>query len=110
MNSTIGIGVLGAGTVGGTLVARLVDDHAAIATKTGLDLRVKRVAVRDLDKPRDFTVTNGVLTDDRMSVIDDPDIDLVAEIPEGLPSFGLPTGIDASTWGTLLLGGASWPW
>ncbi|RLE21818.1 MAG: hypothetical protein DRJ50_08595, partial [Actinobacteria bacterium] len=31
--------------------------------------------------------------------------DLVPEIPQGLPSFGLPTGIDASTWLTLLLGG-----
>ncbi|HET6493803.1 MAG TPA: SulP family inorganic anion transporter [Thermoleophilia bacterium] len=36
----------------------------------------------------------------------DPDIDLVAKIPQGLPSFGLPTGIDASTWLTVLLGGA----
>ena len=27
-----------------------------------------------------------------------PDIDLVAEIPQGLPSFTLPTGIDGSTW------------
>ena len=36
----------------------------------------------------------------------DPDIDLVAQIPQGLPSFSLPSGIDASTWGTLLLGGA----
>jgi high affinity sulfate transporter 1 len=35
-----------------------------------------------------------------------PDIDLVAEIPQGLPSFALPTGIDASTWLTLLLAGA----
>ena len=34
-----------------------------------------------------------------------PDIDLVAQIPQGLPSLGLPTGIDASTWGSLLLGG-----
>jgi high affinity sulfate transporter 1 len=34
-----------------------------------------------------------------------PNIDLVAQIPQGLPSLGLPTGIDASTWGTLLLGG-----
>jgi homoserine dehydrogenase len=83
MNSTIGIGVLGAGTVGGTLIARLVDEHAAIAAKTGLDLRVKRVAVRDLDKARNFTVADGVLTDDRMSVIDDPDIDLVVELMGG---------------------------
>jgi high affinity sulfate transporter 1 len=36
----------------------------------------------------------------------DPNIDLVAEIPQGLPSFGLPTGIDASTWLTLLAAGA----
>jgi SulP family sulfate permease len=35
----------------------------------------------------------------------DPDIDLVAEIPEGLPSFGLPSGISASDWLTLVLGG-----
>ncbi len=83
MNSTIGVGVLGAGTVGGTLIARLVDDHAAIAAKTGLDLRVKRVAVRDLDKLRSFTVADGVVTDDRMSVIDDPEIDLVVELMGG---------------------------
>jgi len=83
MISSIGIGVLGAGTVGGTLIARLVDDHAAIAAKTGLDLRVKRVAVRDLDKPRAFTVADGVLTDDRLSVIDDPEIDLVVELMGG---------------------------
>ena len=35
-----------------------------------------------------------------------PDIDLVAEIPQGLPSFTLPTGIDAYTWPKLLLAGA----
>ena len=35
----------------------------------------------------------------------DPDLDLVAEIPEGLPSFTVPTGIDASDWVTLFLGG-----
>ncbi len=34
----------------------------------------------------------------------DPDLDLVAKIPQGLPSPGLPTGIDGSTWITLLLG------
>jgi MFS superfamily sulfate permease-like transporter len=34
-----------------------------------------------------------------------PDIDLVAKIPQGLPSFTLPTGIDGSTWLNLLLAG-----
>jgi high affinity sulfate transporter 1 len=35
-----------------------------------------------------------------------PDIDLVAKIPQGLPSFTLPTGIEASDWLNLLAGGA----
>ena len=35
----------------------------------------------------------------------DPDLDLVAMIPQGLPSFTLPSGIDASTWGSLLAAG-----
>ena len=35
----------------------------------------------------------------------DPDVELVAEIPQGLPTPQLPTGISASDWLTLLLGG-----
>ena len=42
----VGIGVLGAGTVGGTLIRRLTQDGAAVSAKTGLDLEVRRVAVR----------------------------------------------------------------
>lgn len=83
MYASIGVGILGAGTVGGTLIARLVDEREAIAAKTGLDLHVKRVAVRDLEKPRPFTVGDGVLTDDLGSVIDDPEIDLVVELMGG---------------------------
>ncbi len=83
MNTTIGVGILGAGTVGGALVSRLVDERDAIAAKTGLDLRVRRIAVRDLSKPRDFVVADGVLTDDLNAVIDDPEIDLVVELMGG---------------------------
>lgn len=35
----------------------------------------------------------------------DPDVDLVATIPTGLPTFGIPSGISASDWATLMLGG-----
>ena len=83
MNTSIRVGILGAGTVGGTLVSRLVEDRDAIATKTGLDLRVKRVAVRDLAKERAFTVDDDVLTDDLQSVVDDPEIDLIVELMGG---------------------------
>ena len=83
MNTSIGVGFLGAGTVGGTLISRLVDDRGAIATKTGLELSIKRVAVRDLAKSRSFSVDDGVLTDDLLSVVNDPDIDLIVELMGG---------------------------
>ncbi len=83
MNTSIGIGVLGAGTVGGTLITRLVEDRAAIAAKTGLDLRVLRVGVRDLGKERSFSLEYGSVTGDLQSIVDDPDIDLVVELMGG---------------------------
>jgi homoserine dehydrogenase len=88
MESTIGIGVLGAGTVGGTLIRRLVDEHAAIEAKTGLDFQVRRVAVRDLAKARDFHTADGVLTDDPWLVVNDPDVMLVVEVMGGRDRAG----------------------
>ncbi len=84
----IGIGLLGAGTVGGTLIHRLVEEHAAIAAKTGLDLEVKRVAVRDPHKPRPFSIPDGVVTTDAAGVIDSAEVDLVVEVMGGQDPAG----------------------
>ncbi len=83
MDSTLGVGLLGAGTVGGTLIRRLVDDCGAIEAKTGLALDVKRVAVRDLGKKRSFSLSDGVLTDDPAQVVADPEVQLVVELMGG---------------------------
>ncbi len=81
--NTIGIGLLGAGTVGGTLIHRLVSEHSAIAAKTGLDLQIRRVAVRDLSKPRSFDLPAGIVTTDAAALVDDPTVDLVVEVMGG---------------------------
>lgn len=86
--NTIGIGLLGAGTVGGTLIHRLVTEHAAIAAKTGLDLQIKRVAVRDPAKRRSFDIPEDLFTTDAMSMIDDPEVDLVVEVMGGRDPAG----------------------
>ena len=83
MDTTVGIGILGAGTVGGAVIRRLVEEHAAIAAKTGLDLRVRRVAVRDPAKVRSFAVPTEVLTDDPAQVVADPGVGLVVEVMGG---------------------------
>ncbi|MEX0826977.1 MAG: ACT domain-containing protein [Acidimicrobiia bacterium] len=75
---TIGIGIAGAGTVGGTLIERLVADRAAVTARTGLDLEVRRVAVRDLARPR--SVAPDLLTADVMELVDDDRVDLVVEV------------------------------
>jgi len=88
MERTIGIGLLGAGTVGGTLVRRLVGDRDAIAAKTGLTFDVRKISVRDLDRQRDFNVTEGLLTTDPHEVVTDDSVDLVVEVMGGLEPAG----------------------
>jgi homoserine dehydrogenase len=88
MERTIGIGLLGAGTVGGTLVRRLVGESEAIAAKTGLRFDVRRIGVRDLGVKRGFEVTQGLLTDDPFEVVNDPSVDLVVEVMGGLDPAG----------------------
>ena len=88
MERTIGVGVLGAGTVGGTLVRRLVEDSDAIAAKTGLVFDVRRVGVRNLARTRDFSVADGALTDDPFSVVNDPTVDIIVEVMGGLDPAG----------------------
>ncbi len=86
----VGIGILGAGTVGGTLVRRLVADHAVVSAKAGIDFAVIRVGVRDASKPRDFDLPAGVVTDRPAEVVEDPDVQLVVEVMGGQdPAFDL---------------------
>ena len=85
---TIRVGFLGAGTVGGSLLRRLVEQSDAIATKSGIELDVRRVAVRDVGKARDVALGEGVLTADPRDVVTDPDVDLVVEVMGGLDPAG----------------------
>jgi homoserine dehydrogenase len=88
MDGSVGIGLLGAGTVGGSLIRRLVNERAAIAAKTGLDLGLVRVAVANPDKPREFDVPEGVLTTDAAAVVGDDRVELVVEVMGGRDPAG----------------------
>ena len=81
---TVKLGLLGCGTVGGAL-ARLLDDRRdMIVARTGVRLEITRIAVRDLDKPRDVAVADHVFTVDTMGVVEDPDVDVVVELIGGV--------------------------
>lgn len=82
----VGVGILGGGTVGGSLARRLLSDHRVIAEKSGIELELVKVAVRDLSKPRPFP--SELLTDRPEDVVRDPDVALVVEVMGGLEPAG----------------------
>ena len=84
----VGIGILGGGTVGGALAHRLLVEGEAIAAKTGLHLELRRLAVRDLNKPRRFSFPEGTLTDRPEDLVDDPSVHLVVELMGGMDPAG----------------------
>lgn len=84
----VGIGILGGGTVGGALLRYLINERAAIVAKTGLELEVRRVAVRSLSKTRAFPIPDEIMVDQPEQVIDDPSVDLVVEVMGGLEPAG----------------------
>jgi homoserine dehydrogenase len=83
----IGIGIAGAGTVGGSLLRRLVEERAVLTAKTGLDLEVRRVAVRDVSQSRP-TIPADIITGDVMTLVLDPEVALVVEVMGGLEPAG----------------------
>lgn len=81
---TVGIGMLGCGVVG-TGVARLLTEHAQpIRDRAGVELTLRRIAVRDLSKKRDPVVDPTMLGDDPAAVVDDPAVEVVVEVMGGI--------------------------
>ncbi|MBK96650.1 MAG: homoserine dehydrogenase [Planctomycetaceae bacterium] len=78
------IAIIGLGTVG-TGVARLLLDHGdRTARHTGRIPWLEKVVVRDLTKQRNVDIPEGVLTDDLDEVINNPEINVVAQLIGGL--------------------------
>ncbi|HZQ27188.1 MAG TPA: homoserine dehydrogenase [Acidimicrobiales bacterium] len=84
MGTHVRVGLLGCGNVGSALVQLLAQDRAAIAERTGLDLEVRRVAVRSTARERPVDLPDGVLTSDAESVVNDPEVDVVVEVIGGI--------------------------
>ena len=82
--TSLKIGVLGCGNVGAALVELAKAQRATVLARTGIDLTVTRVAVRNMSAPRDVELAEGVLTRDAMGVVTDPDVDIIVESIGGI--------------------------
>ncbi len=84
MKDTIGIALLGAGTVGGGVWSLLNENADLLFAQTGCRFEVRRVLVRDLQKPRTVAIPSEVLTTDPQQAIHDPQVQVVIEVLGGL--------------------------
>ena len=78
------VGVLGCGNVGAALVQLIGRQRKVIESRTGLQLEVARVAVRNLARERNVDLPDGLLTRDSHALVEDPEIDVVVEVIGGI--------------------------
>ncbi|RRJ61540.1 homoserine dehydrogenase [Paenibacillus oralis] len=78
------VGLLGLGTVG-TGVVRIVEGHQEdLSSQVGSPIRIEKIAVKNLEKPRSIEIDPAKLTEDPWEVIRDPEIDVVVEVMGGV--------------------------
>ncbi|WP_341806117.1 homoserine dehydrogenase [Nitratidesulfovibrio liaohensis] len=79
------IGMAGFGTVGSGLARVLDENRQWITERTGREMVIKTILVRDLAKPRAWPVPQGAtLTADPAVLTDDPEIDVLVELMGGI--------------------------
>ena len=79
------VALAGLGTVGGGLVRVLEMNKDLIRQRTGRDIEIRKVLVRDMHKPRSVQLPqSAVLTDKAEDLVNDPDIDVLVELMGGL--------------------------
>jgi homoserine dehydrogenase len=81
---TIRVGQIGCGTVGSGVVSILRDNAEVICKRTGCEIRMKAVGVKDLSDPRYAEVPEEMLTTDAMEIIADPEVDILVEVMGGI--------------------------
>ena len=84
MSAVVRVGLLGCGNVGAAVV-RMLHDHAEdISRRSGTDIRIVRVGVRDAERPRDVPLDPDAFTGDLRSVVVGDDVDVVVELLGGI--------------------------
>lgn len=77
------IGLAGLGTVGSGVYEALMRNRDLLEARAQISYEVRRVAVRDMARPREVEVAPGILTDRWQDLVDDPELDIIIELIGG---------------------------
>ena len=90
MATSVRVGLLGCGIVGGATARILLENADELERRSGVRIELARVAVRDASKPRVVELPPDLLTTDPLEVVRAPDVDVVIETIGGVePALGL---------------------
>jgi len=81
---TISIGLLGLGTVGSGVVKIIERNQDKLIHQIGCPVRIKKILVKNMNKERDVSVAEGMLTLNPADVLHDPEIDVIIEVMGGI--------------------------
>lgn len=81
---SISIGMLGLGTVGSGVVTIIENHQDKLMHQVGCPVKLKKILVKDIDKPRSVEVSSELLTTNEDDILNDPDIDVVIEVMGGV--------------------------
>ena len=79
----VNLGMIGGGTVGSGVFHALQLNGDLLASRIGVKVNVRKVAVKAFDEPRPYVIPRSSMTTDWQSVVNDPQVDVVAELAGG---------------------------
>ncbi|HOX62829.1 MAG TPA: homoserine dehydrogenase [Verrucomicrobiota bacterium] len=77
------LGMIGGGTVGSGVFHALQRNGDLLAARIGVRVTVQKVAVKAVDEPRPYRIPRAVMCTDWQRVVQDPQVNLVAELAGG---------------------------
>jgi homoserine dehydrogenase len=83
MKTTVGVGLLGCGTVGSIVADRLHRERESIERRSGVRYELRAIAIADSLKARSSALERRLFTRDARSVVDDAHVDLIIEVIGG---------------------------
>ena len=79
----VNLGMIGGGTVGSGVFHALQLNGGLMASRIGVKVGVRKVAVKAFDEPRPYPISRSLMTTDWQTVVNDPQVDMVSELVGG---------------------------
>jgi homoserine dehydrogenase len=79
----VNLGMIGGGIVGSGVCHALKRNAGLIASRIGVRVNLRKVAVKAFNEPRPYAIARSLMTTDWQAVVNDPEVQIIAELVGG---------------------------